>query len=184
MSAIRQTLIWIPEVDENGERPDPVFVEAAYENQDKFFRYRKEEFSDPSVRANLLEKAVFRVSKARKRKTLEDPASYLFVAYSALVDDFLGSSVRLLSRDPHNLAIIADANNRVDVEGEANDAIFKRQLIDAMPDEARWIWQRSIAGFSLDELSKEVSVSREALNLRARRGAKGVYRRLFGHLDR
>src|SRR5882757_707597 len=122
-----QTLIWIPQADAKGTVAEPVFVAAAYANQVEFFQYRADELTDPSARADLLEQAVFRASKAEKRAPLDDPERYLFTTYSALVDEELASSVKMLGQEPFLLEYLASKFARSNLEEDLTNDIYRRE---------------------------------------------------------
>jgi DNA-directed RNA polymerase specialized sigma24 family protein len=179
-----QSLIWIPETDASGTVADPLFARVAYENQADFFKYRAEDFTDPAARADLLERAVFRASKAKNTCPLEDRRRYLFKTYAALVDDALSKSVRTLHTEPGSLEYLESTHSANDVEAEITNEIYRHEILGAMPDEARTLWERRLLGYSFQEMAEEINESADTLNARARRGAKEAYRRLFGHQNR
>ena len=58
--------IWLHEVDPDGRRVDPRFIEAGYGKEQQFFRYRADKLKDEAVIANLVERAVYRASRAKR----------------------------------------------------------------------------------------------------------------------
>lgn len=176
-----RSLIWIPKTDAKGTVADPLFTQVAYDKQNEFFRYRADDFSDPAVRADLLERAVFRVSKAKTKAPLEDRQRYLFSAYRTLVDEALASTVKTVSTEPFLYETLSASRN---AEQEIYDALRKREVLEAMPEDARSIWEKRILGYSFEDLSEEVHESADTLNMRARRGVKEAIVRLFGHENR
>lgn len=176
-----QSLIWIPEADTKGTVADPQFTRVAYEKQNEFFRYRADEFSDPAARADLLEKAVFRASKAKTKAPLEDRQRYLFRTYQSLVDEAIASTVKTIPTEPFVFETLS-ANR--DAEQEIYDALRMREALEAMPEDARSIWEKRIMGYSFDHMSEELHESADTLNMRSRRGVKEAIERLFGHENR
>jgi hypothetical protein len=172
--------IWIPPADAKGIPADPSFARAAYENARRFFRYRSAELIDSARRSELLEAAVFRASKARKRKPVADCARYLFRTYAALVDRELAHSPRTVSTEPSILDSLATSLAARNTEGEITERIYRSEILDAMPPNARWIWERRLAGWDLDDLAEELDVSADTLYARQRRGLKDALKRLFG----
>jgi hypothetical protein len=179
-----QTLIWIPETDARGTLANPLFAKAAYENQVNFFKYRADEFSDPAARADLLERAVFRASRATTIEPIEDHTRYLFRTYATLVDDALSSSVKTLNAEPAALEFVGATNSGRDAEAHIINGIYRQEILAAMPDEARWLWERRIIGYTFQDMADETHESADTLNARARRGAKEAFRRLFGQHNR
>ena len=110
--------IWIPERDAKGTPADPSFVKAAHENAKRILRYRASELTDSARRAELLEAAVFRASKARKSKPVEDRARYLFRIYAALVNREIARSPRTVNTEPATLDFLATAFSSHKVESE------------------------------------------------------------------
>jgi hypothetical protein len=179
-----QTLIWIPETDARGTRADPLFAKAAYENQANFFRYRANELTDPASRADLLEQAVFRASKAKPSEPIEDRERYLFRTYAALVDHALSGSIKTLNAEPASLEYRSSTNSGRDAEAEITNGIYRREILAAMPEDARLLWERRLVGYSFEDMAEETDESADTLNARARRGAKEAFRRLFGQHHR
>jgi DNA-directed RNA polymerase specialized sigma24 family protein len=179
-----QTLIWIPEVDARGTLADPLFAKAAYENQANFFRYRANELTDPASRADLLEQAVFRASKAKPSEPIEDRERYLFRTYAALVDHELSVSVKTLNAEPVSLEYRGSTDLGRKAEAEITNQIYRREILEAMPEEARILWERRIVGYTFEQMADETHESADTLNARARRGAKEAFRRLFGQYHR
>jgi len=179
-----QTLIWIPETDARGTAADPLFAKAAYENQANFFRYRANELTDPASRADLLEQAVFRASKAKPSEPIEDRERYLFRTYAALVDHALSGSIKTLNAEPASLEYRSSTNSGRDAEAEITNGIYRREILAAMPEDARLLWERRLVGYSFEDMAEETHESADTLNARARRGAKEAFRRLFGQHHR
>jgi DNA-directed RNA polymerase specialized sigma24 family protein len=174
-------LIWIPESDARGTVADPLFAGVAYENQAEFFRYRAKDFTDPADRATLLERAVFRASRAVKEAPPDDPRRYLFTTYAALVDETLSRA----PRTPYTLDHPIPAHPMRNKEEERiHNEIYRREIMDAMPEEARRLWEGRLVGYSFKEMARQSNESEDTLNARARRGAKQALRRLFGQNDR
>ena len=175
--------IWIPDTDAKGTPADPSFVRAAYLNAKHFLRYRASEMRDSARRAELLEAAVFRASKAKKTKPVEDCGRYLFKIYSALVNKELARSPRMINKEPETLDFLATALSSSNVESEITERIYRAELLNAIPPKARWIWERRLAGFALGELAKELNVSADTLDARQRRGLRDALKRLLGHRE-
>ncbi|HKD06453.1 MAG TPA: hypothetical protein VKB79_11175 [Bryobacteraceae bacterium] len=176
-----QSLIWIPATDAKGTVADPLFTQVAYDRQNDFFRYRADEFPDPAARADLLEQAVFRASKAKTKAPLDDRQRYLFRTYQSLVDQAIAGTVKTISTEPF---VLETLSAKRDSEQEIHDAIRKREALEAMPEYARKLWEKRLLGYSFEEISEEVHESADTLNMRARRGMKEAIGRLFGHIDR
>jgi DNA-directed RNA polymerase specialized sigma24 family protein len=179
-----QSAIWIPPTDPRGAIADPVFAEAAYQNQEQFLRYRADELTDEVTRAELLEAAVFRASKAKKKAHVKSAAGYLFRTYIALVDEAISGAVRLVNTKPALLEYLGSTHLPQSAEEEITGEIYRQELLAAIPEDARWLWERRILGFSFEEIGDETGVAADTLNMRARRGAKEAFRRLFGRHER
>ncbi len=176
-----QSLIWIPEVDAKGTVADPLFTKVAYEKQNEFFRYRADEFGDPAARADLLEQAVFRASKAKTKAPLESRHRYLFSTYRTLVDEALAGTVKTVSPEPYVFETLSGTN---DSEQNIYDALLSREALEAMPEDSRSVWEMRLLGYSFEDIAEEVDESADTLNMRARRGVKEAIVRLFGHENR
>jgi DNA-directed RNA polymerase specialized sigma24 family protein len=176
-----KTLIWIPKTDAKGTVADPLFAKVAYDRQNEFFRYRAEEFADPAARADLLEQAVFRASKAKTKAPLEDRQRYLFRTYQSLVDEAIAGTVKTIPAEPFVFESLTAKRN---AEQEIYDALRKREALEAMPEDSRTVWEKRILGFTFDEIAEELHESADTLNMRARRGVKEAIERLFGNENR
>lgn len=176
----QNSLIWIPETDESGTSADPEFARVAYLNQFDFFQYRATELTDPAIRAELLEESVFRASKAKKRAQVEDHRRYLFRTYASLVDEALAGVPKTSPAEPFTIEYLASVTTRRSAEREITDRIYRRELLDAMPADARELWEMRLVGYSFEEMADERDQSADALNARARRGAREAIKRLFG----
>ncbi|MCU1329095.1 MAG: hypothetical protein JWN34_4465 [Bryobacterales bacterium] len=69
-------------------------------------------------------------------------------------------------------------------EEEITGEIYRRQLLAALPEDARWLWERRMLGCSFEEIADETEVAADTLNMRARRSAKEAFKRLFGQQER
>lgn len=180
-STVSKSSIWIPEIDANGTIADPLFAQAAYDNQADFLKYRCDEFTDPASRANLLERAVFRASKAQNKSPLEDHKHYLFATYASLVDEVLAVSLKVKTPEPFMMESLRTGPIGRNVqEEELTKAIGRSEALEAMPEDARRIWERRLLGYSYQEMAEETDESVSALQARCSRGTREAIRRLFG----
>ena len=85
--------IWLHEVDPDGRRVDPRFIEAGYGKEQEFFRYRADKLKDEAVIANLAEEAVYRASRAKKTEPIRDIGGYLFRVFANLADREIARSL-------------------------------------------------------------------------------------------
>jgi hypothetical protein len=175
----QRSLIWIPDTDANGTLADAEFTQVAYLSQFDFFQYRADELTDPAIRAELLEKAVFRASKAKKRAHVEDRRRYLFRTYASLVDATIAGHPKTSPAEPLAFDYLSSAGTNQRAEEELTNRIYQREVLDAMPDDARHLWEMRLFGYSFEEMADELDETADTLNARARRGAKEAFKRLF-----
>jgi DNA-directed RNA polymerase specialized sigma24 family protein len=72
------------------------------------------------------------------------------------------------------------ATIRRSAEREITDRIYRQELLDAMPADARELWEMRLLGYSFEEMADERDQSADTLNARARRGAREAIKRLSG----
>ncbi len=171
---------WIPPVDEKGFEVDKLFEEAAYQKTRDLRLYRAQELLDEAVRAELVEKAVYAASRARKSEAVRDAKSYLFATFARLVDERITKERGLDHRPSPELAEFeaASARSKATTSTDIEQSILRRQVLEAMSPEDRWIWERRLLGYEVQEIAAELNVSADCLSTRIRRGINEVAKTL------
>ena len=162
-------MLWISRTDARGVPVDPRLVEAAYAKIDDLFRFRWSEFQDEARRLELIEAAVHRASRARKRSPVSDPAAYLFRTFSNLLDEEIERERRTLRGNTEFLENLPASRGSCP-ERDLHEQIHRRQILDAMDEETRWIWTRRLYGYQVQEIAAELNVTPDCLSTRLRRG--------------
>ena len=170
--------IWLHEVDPDGRPVDPRFIEAGYGKEQEFFRYRADKLKDEAVIANLVEEAVYRASRAKKREPVSDIGGYLFRVFANLADREIARSPRIVSCDP---VLAGDLRRSSSQAGkQIIDRVQVREIFEAMEPALRWAVERYTLGYGLQEIANEMDVSADCLSKRIRRGLKYTLKRLLG----
>jgi DNA-directed RNA polymerase specialized sigma24 family protein len=169
--------LWVSPVDPDGNRVDPQFIDAAYAKAEDLLRYRAHDLRDDALRQELIEKAVHRASRAKKRDPVRDYAAYLFSVFARLADAEVGREKRFVAVDADCLENLAARRQerRLPVEED----IQQRQVLDAMEERTRWAWSRRLSGYEVQEIAAELNISADCLSTRMRRGLKAAAARLL-----
>jgi hypothetical protein len=175
-----QPFFWIRPADENGFEVDKRFAEAAYQKARDLRLYRAQELQDEAVRAELVEKAVYAASRARKSEAVRDAKSYLFATFARMADERITKERALDHMTPAELDQfhVASVRSKKATLTDIDDAIFRRQVLDAMNAEDRWIWERRLLGYEVQEIAAELDVSADCLSTRIRRSIAEVTKTL------
>jgi DNA-directed RNA polymerase specialized sigma24 family protein len=168
--------IWLNNVDPDGRSVDSRFIEAGYRKEEAFFRYRRDEMKDDAVIANLIEEAVYRASRARKREPVDDVDAYLFTVFANLADREIARAPRTVNIEPELLQNLHRAGseparhiiNRIDIE----------QLLGSMDQTLRWAIEMRTLGYEVQEIAGMIDISADCLSTRIRRGLK-ILKRLL-----
>ena len=176
--AKRSSRIWLHEIDPDGRRVDPRFIEAGYGKEQEFFRYRADKLRDEAVIANLVEEAVYRASRAKKTEPVSDIGGYLFRVFANLADREISRNPRIVSCEP----VLADDLRRswCHAGKQIVDRVQVREIFEAMEPALRWAVERYTLGYGLEEIANEMDVSADCLSKRIRRGLKYTLKRLLG----
>jgi DNA-directed RNA polymerase specialized sigma24 family protein len=167
--------IWLKDVDSRGKAVDPRFIEAGYQKEDEFFRYRSDKLNDKAVVANLVEEAVYRASRAAKKQPLRDVGGYLFTVFSNLADREIARAPRTLNCEPK---LLENMCSRSEAGKHILDRIHIREILDQMPPDVRWAYLRRNFGFEVQEIAKEMNISADCLSTRMRRVLQTLQRLL------
>jgi DNA-directed RNA polymerase specialized sigma24 family protein len=92
--------------------------------------------------------------------------------------------VKALNAEPAALEYGGSTNSGRNAEAEITGKIYRQEILAAMPDEARLLWELRLMGYSFEDMAEETHESADTLNARARRGAKEAFKRLFGQHHR
>jgi DNA-directed RNA polymerase specialized sigma24 family protein len=168
--------IWISEIDPTGQRVDPAFIEAAYRKENDLFRLRRREFPDDARVADLIEEAVYRASRAVRNEPVRDPGGYLYRVYSNLLDEEIVKEIRTVNSEDQFLEHLAGSAN---LTTDVTDQIYGRQLLEAMDPETRFVWEKRLLGYGVQDIAREIEVTPDCLSTRIRRGTKEALKRLF-----
>jgi DNA-directed RNA polymerase specialized sigma24 family protein len=171
---------WIRPVDEKGFAVDQSFADAAYQKARDLRLYRAEELLDDAVRADLVEKAVYSASRVPRSEAVRDPKSYIYAIFARLVDERIAKERRVAHKPSSELDRfeVTSGGPKAAVPAEIEDAIFRRQVLAAMIPEDRWIWERRLLGYELEQIAAELNISPDCLSTRIRRGIDRVSKNL------
>ncbi|HSU61700.1 MAG TPA: hypothetical protein VLI55_20490 [Bryobacteraceae bacterium] len=172
---------WIHPVDEKGCDVEVRFAEAAYQKARDLRQYRAQELLDEAVRAELVEKAVYAVSRATRSFPILDAKAYVFTTFARLVDERIAKDNRLGIETTARLEELPEppAHTRL---ASLEDRVYRREVLDAMRPKDRQLWEKRIVGYEIEELAHELNVSPDCLSARARRGLEYALRKLKDHL--
>jgi DNA-directed RNA polymerase specialized sigma24 family protein len=169
--------IWINPTDSEGNAVDARFINAAYEKADTLMRYRANELRDDAVRLDLIESAVHRASRAKKREPVRDFAAYVFSVFTRLVDIEVDRERRFVSVDADCLEDLAARNGGT--SDDTDDKLQRDQVLGAMEESMRLAWSRRLSGYEVQEIAAEFNVSPDCLSTRMRRGLSAATAKLF-----
>ncbi len=164
---------WIRPIDDRGVEVDPDFAEAAYEKARDFRLYRAKELRDEAVRADLVERAVYAASRARKRDLIRDTKAYLFATFARLVDEQIKRDRGLEHKPPAEIDLHS-GTTRASGPSEIHRSILQDQLLAAMSAEDRLIWKRRLVGYEVNEIAAELNITPNCLSVRIKRGVEDV----------
>jgi DNA-directed RNA polymerase specialized sigma24 family protein len=170
----KDVFFWIRPVDERGLQVDPSFAEAAYEKARDFRLYRAQDLRDEAVRAELVEKAVYAASRARKRDIIRDAKSYVFATFARLVDERIKKDRGIEHQLPVDIDRYTSANPTDASSADIDDVILQQQILDAMSPEDRFIWKRRLIGYGVNEIAAELNITPNCLSVRIKRGIEEV----------
>lgn len=165
---------WIRAVDDRGFHVDPNFAQAAYQKARDFRLYRAQDLRDEAVRAELVEKAVYAASRARKRDMIRDAKSYLFATFARLVDERIKKDRGIEHKAPVEIDSYPGAIRTAATSADIDQVILRQQLLDAMSPEDRLIWKRRLLGYDVNEIAAELNISPNCLSARIKRGVEDV----------
>jgi DNA-directed RNA polymerase specialized sigma24 family protein len=173
---------WIHPVDEKGCKVGVRFAQAAYQKARDLRQYRAEELLDEAVRAELVEKAVYAVSRATGSFLILDAKAYVFTTFARLLDERIAKDNRL---DVQTTARLEELPEPVSHTGPISleDRVYRRQVLDAMRPEDRQLWEKRIVGYNLEELAQELNVTPDCISARARRGLEYALRKLKNRIS-
>jgi hypothetical protein len=176
LSGQERPFFWIRPVDEDGFPVDRQFAEAAYQKTRDLRLYRARELPDAAVRADLVERAVRAASRAEKTEPVRDAKSYVFATFVRLVDERIERERTVENVQPSKLDR-RTASAGADSSSIERD-ILKREALEAMRPEDRWVWERRLLGYHVEDIAAELGISAECLSTRITRGIRAVHARL------
>lgn len=165
---------WIRPVDDRGVDVDPTFAEAAYEKARDFRLYRAQDLRDEAVRADLVERAVYAASRARKRDFIRDTKAYLFATFARLVDEQIKRDRGLEHKAPGEIDGYRGAIPPSASAASIDEVILQQQILDAMSPDDRVIWKRRLIGYDVNEIAAELNITPNCLSVRIKRGVEEV----------
>jgi DNA-directed RNA polymerase specialized sigma24 family protein len=171
--------IWVNPVDAKGTSVDERFIDAAYDKADDLMRYRANELRDEALRLNLIERAVHRASRAKKREPVRDFAGYVYSVFTRLVDVEVSRERRLVLVDADCLEDFAARNG--ENSDDIDDDIQQDQILGAMDESTRLAWSRRLSGYEVQEIAAELNITPDCLSTRMRRGLRAATAKLFRH---
>ncbi len=175
-SGREQAFFWIAHVDENGFEVDRRFAEAAYERVCDFRFYRAHELSDEAVRANLVEKAVYAASRAQKSEPVRDIRSYIFATFTRLVDECIAKEPDVDQAPSSELERVQERRAAFNPQRptKIENAIVRHQVLAAMSAKDRYIWERRLLGYRVQQIAGDMNVSVKCISMRMRRAVDRV----------
>jgi DNA-directed RNA polymerase specialized sigma24 family protein len=173
-----EPFFWIRNVDDRGNAVDQCFVDAAYQKVADFRRYRRNDLRDDAVRAEIVEQAVYRSSRAQKTEPVRDVPGYIFRTFMRLVDEHIGRENRLECHDAPKLDQLLQREGNSTVT-DIETAIARREVLDAMDGETRWACTRRLCGYEVQEIAAELNISPDCLSTRLRRGIREAAEKLI-----
>lgn len=173
-----EPFFWIRTIDDRGNAVDQRFAEAAYQKVADFRRYRRNDLRDGAVRAELVEKAVYRSSRAQKSEPVRDISGYIFRTFMRLVDEHIGRDKRIECHDTPKLDQLGQREGSSAVE-DIENFIAQREVLDAMDAETRWACTRRLCGYEVQEIAAHLNISPDCLSTRLRRGMREAAQKLI-----
>lgn len=173
---IGQAFFWIREIDERGMPVDMRFADAAYRKAEHLSRYRANELRDQAVRAELVEAAVYRASRANKENPILDAGGYVFRVFKRLVDERLSREKLISTHESDSLDRLGALRASSPL---IEDEILTREILSAMDAETRWVWERRLLGYEVQEIAAELNITADCLSTRLRRGLRDVIGKLL-----
>lgn len=171
-----QIFFWIPPVDENGFEVDKRFVDAAHSRARDLRAYRARELPDEAVRAELVEKAVYAASRAKRTEPVRDPKRYLLATFARLVDEYIARERFVDQQSPEEIDRLPLASDSASQSIERR--IFCDEILNAMDVQDRLAWERRVLGYEVQEIAAELNVTSDCLSTRMRRGLRQAARML------
>lgn len=178
-----QPFFWIGSVDEHGAMVDKRFAQAAYEKIRDFRRYRAQELLDEAVRADLVEKAVYAASRANRSEPVRDVKAYLFTTFARLVDERITKERDLEHASLSELERLHAVHSGFTTQRPTSveNAIVRREILDAMGSEDRCIWERRLLGYGVQQIAADMNVSAKCMSMRMKRAVDRVTDTLRRH---
>ena len=174
----RRGLIWLRDPDPDGHPLNPLVKEIAYRKEPEILAYRAQEMRDDAEAANLLEEAAYKTSKVANKIELKDPAAYLYITYSNLVDETLRKTINALGLEHHVLAVLALCSP--ETEQDLIKKLTRQEIIALMDEKDRELWELHLVGYDTGQLAAHTGQDVCYVGKRLRRALERALRRLLG----
>jgi len=161
--------LWLNEIDEKGNPLDTEILKAARELSPAFLRYRQREIGCESLTNTIAQAAVEAASKAAHCQPIENPRAYLFSVFTRKMNRVLDRQARNVALDDlpdDNFSKIMKTPNEKPIERH----LSLLELLDCMDVETRRISNLRFQGYSMKEIAQRLSITRNCLSVRYRRG--------------
>jgi hypothetical protein len=132
---------------------------------------------DDAVAANLLEKAAYRTSRVANKIELKDPAAYLYITYTNLVDLTLRRTIQVLGLEHQLLAALALSSP--ETEQDLIKKLTRQQIIALMDEKDRELWELLLVGYDMGHLAAATGQDSCYVGKRLRRALERALRRLL-----
>jgi DNA-directed RNA polymerase specialized sigma24 family protein len=170
--------LWVADRDEKGVPVDPRFVQAAYALEPTLFSYRRRELGCESITATLVQASVNAASRAAHSQPVSNPVGYLLTTFTRKVDKQLANADREV---PVEDDFIEDINSREESKNYVvrilENRILLQQVKDQMHEWTRQVLNMRIAGYSIEEIARDLGEPANRVSVRYLRGvAKAVER--------
>jgi DNA-directed RNA polymerase specialized sigma24 family protein len=168
--------LWVSPVDDDHVLVNPVLIEAAHRHRAKFMAYRAREFPDESLRMQLLEKAVHKVSRAQEGKPIQDAAAILFKSFMRLVNRAIRRSKKL---QPLLEYALYGRSDTLDPE-ELDRLLAWKDACESLNDEDRRLLRNISLGYTNYEIAERMGLKPNTVTKRISRLKKELKNRLDG----
>jgi len=172
--------LWISDKDENGVPIDPQFIEAAYALEHSFFNYRQRELGCESMTATLIQSAVNAASRAAHSKPVDNPTAYLMTVFTRKVDKYLAqSAIEVPVGDEFIEDLTARSRDLSAWTKKLEDFILFGEVKSCMDDWTRSVCNMRAAGYSFEEVARDLGEPTNRVMVRYWRGLKRTADNLF-----
>ncbi len=172
--------LWVSDRDEAGAPVDPRFIQAAYAMEKRMFSYRKNEVGCESMTSSLIQSSVVSASRAAQVNSVSNPEGYLWRTYTRKVDRHLANAEREVSVQDDFMEDLSSRSETIGSTAELlENQILLEQVKKQMDDWTRRVLNMRIAGYSWEEIAKDLCLSANVVTVRYVRGVSRAADRLL-----